>query len=559
MNVMKKRTLALMLSAALCVGLLAGCGSGNNDPVNTPAAGGSETPSQESTAALSGTVNTNGSTSMESVMGYLTEGFKEVQPGITVNYTGSGSSAGVTGAQDGTCDIGLASRDLKDDETGVKAITVAKDGIAIIVNPNNPVADLSVEQIAQLATGEITNWADVGGTDGQVVFMGREAGSGTRDGFESITGTKDACKYQNELTSTGEVIAAVASNPNAIGYASLSAVDETVKAITVGGVEPTEETVLDLSSGSPPRARGGIRHDYTITKGRLFAMKQKLRPLEVFMNLLFFVCGLIAVVFVLFISIYLIVSGLPAIREIGLVDFLFGTEWASTAAEPKFGILPFILTSIYGTAGAIVLGVPVGFMTAVFLAKVAPPRLASLVRPAVDLLAGIPSVVYGLIGMMVLVPAVRVAFHLPDGASLFCAILVLAVMILPSIISVSETALKAVPKEYEEASLALGATHIETVFRVSVPAASSGIAASIVLGIGRAIGEAMAVIMVAGNVANMPGLFQSVRFLTTAVSSEMAYASGLQRQALFSIALVLFLFIMLINIVLNTLLKRKKG
>ena len=287
-------------------------------------------------------------------------------------------------------------------------------------------------------------------------------------------------------------------------------------------------------------------------------MKQKLRPLEVFMNLLFFVCGLIAVVFVLFISIYLIVSGLPAIREIGLVDFLFGTEWASTAAEPKFGILPFILTSIYGTAGAIVLGVPVGFMTAVFLAKVAPPRLASLVRPAVDLLAG-PSVVYGLIGMMVLVPAVRVAFHLPDGASLFCAILVLAVMILPSIISVSETALKAVPKEYEEASLALGATHIETVFRVSVPAASSGIAASIVLGIGRAIGEAMAVIMVAGNVANMPGLFQSVRFLTTAVSSEMAYASGLQRQALFSIALVLFLFIMLINIVLNTLLKRKKG
>ena len=277
------------------------------------------------------------------------------------------------------------------------------------------------------------------------------------------------------------------------------------------------------------------------------------------MNLLFFVCGLIAVVFVLFISIYLIVSGLPAIREIGLVDFLFGTEWASTAAEPKFGILPFILTSIYGTAGAIVLGVPVGFMTAVFLAKVAPPRLASLVRPAVDLLAGIPSVVYGLIGMMVLVPAVRVAFHLPDGASLFCAILVLAVMILPSIISVSETALKAVPKEYEEASLALGATHIETVFRVSVPAASSGIAASIVLGLGRAIGEAMAVIMVAGNVANMPGLFQSVRFLTTAVSSEMAYASGLQRQALFSIALVLFLFIMLINIVLNTLLKRKKG
>ena len=288
-------------------------------------------------------------------------------------------------------------------------------------------------------------------------------------------------------------------------------------------------------------------------------MKQKLRPLETAMNVVFLICGFIAIAFVLFISIYLIVSGIPAIREIGLVDFLFGTEWASTASEPKFGILPFILTSVYGTCGAILIGVPIGFMTAVFLSKVASPRLVSIVRPAVDLLAGIPSVVYGLIGMMVLVPAVRVAFNLPDGASLFCAIIVLAVMILPSIISVSETALNAVPKEYEEASLALGATHIETVFRVSVPAASSGIAAAVVLCIGRAIGEAMAIIMVAGNVANMPGLFESVRFLTTAVASEMAYSSGLQRQALFSIALVLFIFIMLINIALNTLLKRKKG
>ena len=288
-------------------------------------------------------------------------------------------------------------------------------------------------------------------------------------------------------------------------------------------------------------------------------MKQKLRPMELTMNAVFFICGFIAIVFVLFISIYLIISGIPAIREIGLVDFLFGTEWASTAAEPKFGILPFILTSIYGTCGAIIIGVPVGFMTAVFLAKIASPKLAAIVRPAVDLLAGIPSVVYGLIGMMVLVPAVREAFDLPDGASLFCAIIVLAVMILPSIISVSETALKSVPREYEEASLALGATHIETVFRVSVPAASSGIAAAVVLGIGRAIGEAMAIIMVAGNVANMPSLFASVRFLTTAVSSEMAYASGLQRQALYSIALVLFIFIMIINVALNTLLKWKKG
>ena len=280
--------------------------------------------------------------------------------------------------------------------------------------------------------------------------------------------------------------------------------------------------------------------------------------LEQTMHLVFLPFGVVTIGFVLLISIYLIAAGLPAIREIGLVDFLFGKTWASTAAEPKFGILPFILTSIYGTAGAILIGVPVGFMTAVFLAKVAPRSLAGLVRPAVDLLAGIPSVVYGLVGMIILVPAIRTAFGLADGACLLAAIVVLAIMILPSIISVSETALNAVPKEYEEASLALGATEIETYFRVSVPAAKSGITASIVLGIGRAIGEAMAVMMVAGNVANMPSLFQSVRFLTTAVASEMSYSSGLQRQALFSIALVLFLFIMLINVTLNALLKRNK-
>lgn len=277
------------------------------------------------------------------------------------------------------------------------------------------------------------------------------------------------------------------------------------------------------------------------------------------MHTLFFVCGFIAVAFVLLITVYLILSGLPAIREIGLVDFLFGKTWDSTnKTDPQFGILPFILTSIYGTAGAILIGVPIGFMTAVFLAKVASPKVAAVVRPAVDLLAGIPSLVYGLVGMVVLLPAIRNLFGLPAGDSLLAAIIVLAVMILPSIISVSETALKAVPREYEEASLALGATEIETYFRVSVPAAKSGIAASVVLGIGRAIGEAMAILMVAGNVANMPSLLKSVKFLTTAVASEMSYSSGLQRQALFSIGLVLFLFIMLINILLNLVLKREK-
>lgn len=280
---------------------------------------------------------------------------------------------------------------------------------------------------------------------------------------------------------------------------------------------------------------------------------------EKIMNTLFFICGMVAIASVALITVYMVISGLPAIREIGLGNFLFGKVWKSTAAEPQFGILPFILTSVYGTTGAIVIGVPVGLLTAIFLSKVAPPKMAGVVRPAVELLAGIPSVVYGLIGMIILVPAVAKTFGLANGTSLFAAILVLAIMILPSIISVSETALNAVPPEYEEASLALGATKIETIFKVSVPAARSGIAAGIVLGIGRAIGEAMAVMMVAGNVANMPKLFESVTFLTTAVSKEMAYASGLQKQALFSIALVLFLFIMAINTLLNLLLKKRGG
>lgn len=286
---------------------------------------------------------------------------------------------------------------------------------------------------------------------------------------------------------------------------------------------------------------------------------QKKRVFETVIHGIFLLLGLITVGFVLLITVYLVLSGIPAIREIGIFKFLFGTVWASTAAEPSYGILPFILTSVSGTAGAIVLGVPIGFMSAVYLAKLAPKPVKAIMESAVSLLAGIPSVVYGLVGMIVLVPAVRKLFHLPDGASLFAAMIVLAVMILPSIIKVSVTALEAVPKEYEDASLALGATPVETYFRVSVPAAKSGVAAAVVLGVGRAIGEAMAVMMVAGNVANMPSLFGSVRFLTTAIASEMSYSSGLQQQALFSIAFVLFLFIMLINAALNFFLKRDKG
>lgn len=272
----------------------------------------------------------------------------------------------------------------------------------------------------------------------------------------------------------------------------------------------------------------------------------------------FLIMGLITVGCVLLITVYLVISGIPAIREIGLREFLLGKVWASTAAEPKYGILPFILTSVYGTAGAMLLGVPIGFFTAVYLAKFAPRAVKNSMQAAVGVLAGIPSVVYGLVGMLVLVPGIREIFGVPDGASLLASIIVLAVMILPSIIKVSVTALEAVPREYEDASLALGATPTETCFRVSVPAAKNGIAAAVVLGVGRAIGEAMAVMMVSGNAPNMPELLQSVRFLTTAVASEMSYSSGLQQQALFSIALVLFLFIMMINAALNYFLKRDK-
>ena len=282
------------------------------------------------------------------------------------------------------------------------------------------------------------------------------------------------------------------------------------------------------------------------------------KMLELGMHGIFLVLGLITVGCVLLITVYLVISGIPAIRRIGLVPFLFNKTWASTAATPSFGILPFILTSIYGTAGAILLGVPVGFFTAVYLAKMAKPSVRAIMQSAVSMLSGIPSVVYGLVGMLILVPGIRRLFNVSDGSSLLAAIIVLSIMILPSIIKVSVTALEAVPKEYEDASLALGATPVETYFRVSVPAAKSGIAAAVVLGVGRAIGEAMAVMMVSGNVPNMPSLFQSVRFLTTAVASEMSYSSGLQQQALFSIALVLFMFIMLINAALNFFLKREK-
>lgn len=287
-------------------------------------------------------------------------------------------------------------------------------------------------------------------------------------------------------------------------------------------------------------------------------MKKKKDLMENAIHGLFLFCGFVSVAFVLLISVYLIISGIPAIHQIGPIKFLFGTTWKS--GQNQFGILPFILTSVYGTAGAVILGIPIGIFTAMFLAKAAPPRIASVIQGAVELLAGIPSVVYGLVGMTVLVPGVQRAFHLSSGATLFSAIVVLTIMILPYIISVSATALRAVPREYEEASLALGANYTETWFHVSLRAAKSGVAAAVIQGVGRALGEAMAIIMVAGNVANMPGLFKSVRFLTTAIVSEMSYASygSLQRQALFSIGLVLFLFIMMINWILHRVIRKEE-
>ena len=242
---MKKLT-CLGLSLALALGLFTGCGSSNNQDQGS-ASGSQSNTNDSSTVELSGTVNTAGSTSMKDVMAVLTEVFEKENPGVTINYTGSGSGAGIEGATSGTCDIGLSSRAIKDEEKSAGAVEniVALDGVAIVVNPANGVEDLTVEQIAQIFTGEITNWSEVGGTDGEIAVFGREAGSGTRGAFEEIVGVKDACKYTNEYSSTGDVIGNVASNPNAIGYASLSAVDDTVKAVKVNGVAPSEDTVKD--------------------------------------------------------------------------------------------------------------------------------------------------------------------------------------------------------------------------------------------------------------------------------------------------------------------------
>lgn len=281
---------------------------------------------------------------------------------------------------------------------------------------------------------------------------------------------------------------------------------------------------------------------------------------------IFTVCAAFAVLAVASITIYMMMKGTPALFLVGIKEILFETLWKPTASPPIFGIFYVILTSVIGTAMAILLGVPVGLFTVVFLAEVAPKKLAAVVKPAVELLAGIPSVIYGLLGILILNPLMYkleiFIFKNSDthqytgGSNLISAVIVLAIMILPTVINISESSIRAVPAHLKSASLALGASHIQTIFKVIIPAAKSGIITAIVLGIGRAIGEAMAITLVSGSSVNMPLPFNSVRFLTTAIVSEMGYADGVHRQVLFTIGLVLFAFIMIINVVLNKMLKK---
>lgn len=280
----------------------------------------------------------------------------------------------------------------------------------------------------------------------------------------------------------------------------------------------------------------------------------------------FTLCAFLAILAVISITVYMVINGAPALFQVGIREILFGTAWKPTAENPSFGILYVILTSIIGTALAVLLGVPIGILTAVFLAETAPRKLAALVKPAVELLAGIPSVVYGLLGLMILNPLMYKlelaifkgsdTHQFTGGANLLSAVIVLAIMILPTVINISESAIRAVHPSLKSASLALGASHIQTIFKVILPAAKSGIITAVVLGVGRAIGEAMAITLVSGSSVNMPLPFNSVRFLTTAIVAEMGYASGLHRQVLFTIGLVLFVFIMIINITLNSILKK---
>lgn len=291
-------------------------------------------------------------------------------------------------------------------------------------------------------------------------------------------------------------------------------------------------------------------------KNNLFKNNFRRNTIEKTFEIIFIIAALVSTISIIVITLYMIISGGPAIAKVGIIDFLFGKIWNPTGVDPQYGILPMILSTLYATFGAIFIGVPIGILGGVFISQLAPPKVRPFLRTAVELLAGIPSVVYGLVGLLVIAPTVAKVFNLPVGSNLFSAIIILSIMILPTIVAITDTSLNSVSNSIKEASLGLGATQIQTIFKVIVPAARSGIMTGVVLGIGRAIGETMAVIMVAGNVVNMPKLFESVRFMTTGIVIEMSYASEFHRSVLFAIGLILFIFIMALNIFLSVVLKK---
>lgn len=412
---------------------------------------------------------------MEKLCEAMSESFMETYPDITVTVEYTGSGAGIESLTAGSIDIGNASRSLKDGEKEKGAVenVAAIDGIAVIVDKENAVADLTTQQLADIYTGNVTNWSELGGNDEAIVVIGRENGSGIRGAFEELLEIEDTCKYAQELDSTGGVLA------------------------------------------------------------------------------IFAVCS---------ITVYMIAKGTPALKEVGVLQLLFGTVWSPTASTASYGIAYIILSSIVGTACSILIGVPIALLTAVFLTEIANKTLASIVGSAVELLAAIPSVIYGLLGMMLLnsvmfrleklIFAGSTSHQFTGGSNMLSAVIVLAIMILPTVINISASSIRAVTKDLRAASLALGASKIQTIFKVTIPAAKSGILTGIVLGIGRALGEAMAINMVAGGSVNLPLPFHSVRFLTTQLVSEMGYAEGLHRQVLFTVGLVLYVFIMVINLIL---------
>lgn len=524
---MKKKLFEAITVACLMAAAVTGCGSKGTE-------GGK----------LKGNLSLAGSTSMEKLCEAMSESFMEANPEVTVTVEYTGSGAGLESLASGSVDIGNASRGLKDDEKANGSVEniVAIDGIAVITDKNNNVTDVSTENLAQIYAGEIDNWSEIGGADQPIVVIGREAGSGTRDAFEELLNVKDECKYAQELDSTGAVLAKVASTPGAIGYVSLDVVDSSVIGLKIDGVEPTEEQIL---AGDNMKKKAFIENTA---------------------KTIFLICAAIAIFAVCAITLYMFIKGIPALKEVGVFDLLFGTLWKPTASNPSYGIWYIILASLVGTSAAILIGVPIGLLTAVFLSEMAGKRIGNLVRSAVELLAAIPSVIYGLIGMMLLNPVMfkleKIIYagdsshQYTGGANMLSAIIVLAIMILPTVISVSTSSLKAVSDNLRAASLALGATKEQTIFKTVIPAAKSGILTGVVLGIGRALGEAMAINMVAGGAVNIPLPFHSLRALTTQIVSEMGYASGLHRQVLFTVGLVLYAFIMIVNYVL---LKARKG